>query len=131
MKFISHLRKSVDYESVSWHESTAIDGARFAIRRISLAQRIELAQKAREIGIQYEFLKAGQPNDQLEAALADLLVRRLYLRWGLVEIQGLKIDGQQATGDVLIERGPDALSNEIVERIKAETELSEEERKNF
>lgn len=130
MKFISLSRKSVHYESLTWHKSATVEGVRFATRRVSLAQRIELTRKARELSLKYEFLNAGEPSDEVEASLSDLLVRRLYLEWGLADLSGLKIDREQATVDTLIEKGPDELSNEIIDRIKADLELSEEERKN-
>ena len=31
----------------------------------------------------------------------------MYLAWGLVNIEGLTIDGEPATAERLIERGPD------------------------
>jgi hypothetical protein len=130
MRFTSLLRKPSNYQSLIWHESAALNGVRFATRRVSLAQRIELTQKARELSLKYEFMKAGEPSDQVEASLADLLVRRLYLEWGLVQLRGLTIDGQQPTAEALIEKGPEALSDEIISAIRAELELSEEERKN-
>ena len=103
---------------------------RFGIRRLSLAQRIELTKQARELALQHEFLKAGEPSEQLEATLADLLVRKLYLEWGVAELEGLRIDGQPGTVEMLIEKGPEQLSDEIIEAIRAEVGLSEQERKN-
>jgi hypothetical protein len=131
MKLISPLRKQKGYSSLLWHESQAAKGVRFATRRISLFQRIELTKRARELTIRYEFLKSGEASDQLEAALSDLLVRKLYLEWGLVKLEGLSIDEQHATTDLLIEKGPEDLSDEIIAVLKAELGLSEEERKNF
>ncbi len=130
MRFISRLHKCPNYESLTWHKSATVDGVRFATRRVSLGQRIELTRNVRELSLKYEFLKAGEPSDQVEASLSDLLVRKLYLDWGLAELSGLRIDGEPATVEKLIEKGPDTLSSEIVDRIKADFELSEEERKN-
>jgi hypothetical protein len=131
MKFISRLHSEREYSSVVWHKSQIAEGVRFAVRRVSLLQRIDLTKKVRDLALRHEFLKAGDTTDQLEANLGDLLVRRLYLEWGLSEIAGLKIDGHPGTAELLIEKGPEALSNEIVEAIRAELQLSEEERKNF
>lgn len=130
MKFISHSVKNVSYSSVSWHESRGMAGVRYGIRRISLERRIALTKHARELLNGHEFLKAGGAAEQLEASLAELLVRKLYLEWALEEVTGLSIDGQPATVSLVIERGPEALANEIGETIRAELELSEEERKN-
>jgi hypothetical protein len=130
MRFTSLLRKTSNYQSLIWRKSQNVNGVQFAIRRVSLAQRIELTRKVRELSLRHEFLKAGEPSDQVEASLADLLVRRLYLEWGLAELSGLTIDGQPATPEMLIEKGPEAMSDEILSTIRAELELSEEERKN-
>jgi hypothetical protein len=130
MKFMSHSRESASYSSVIWHDSKALAGVRYATRRISLKQRIELASKVREIVLQHEFLKAGDASDQLEVTLGELLAQKLYIQWGLHEIQGLTIDGEPAIVESVIEKGPEELTDEIVATIRAQLELSEEERKN-
>ncbi len=48
----------------------------------------------------------------------------------LVEIEGLEIDGEPARPESVIERGPEALCQEILRAIHAECGLSAEERKN-
>ena len=130
MKLPSRLRKQSRYSSLLRLESKTMPGVNYAIRCVSLSQRIQLTKKVRELAIRYEFLQAGNTPDQLEASLADLLVRRLYLEWGLADISGLTIDEQPATVDVFIENGPEALSDEVIAAIRAELGLSEEERKN-
>jgi hypothetical protein len=131
MNFLSRLRRAPTYSSVTWVESHKVAGVRFAVRRTSLEQRIELTKKVRELALRYEFLRAGEPSDQLEASLADLLVRKLYIEWGLVALEGLRVDGEAATPVMLIESGPECLSDEVIDTIRAQLELSEEERKNF
>jgi hypothetical protein len=130
MKLPSRLPKPSNYSSVVRHESEAMPGVNYSIRRVSLSQRIELTKKVRELSIRHEFLQAGDAADQLEASLADLLVRRLYLEWGLAELSGLTVDEQPATVEMLVEKGPEALSDEIIAAIRAQLGLSEEERKN-
>ncbi len=130
MKSISRSLRCEKHESLLWRESQALPGVRYAIRRVSLAQRIELTKSARELSGRYEFLKAGDAADQLEGSLADLLVRKMYLEWGLAEIKNLAIDGEGATVEMLVQRGPEALSDEIIGAIRGELGLSEEERKN-
>jgi hypothetical protein len=137
MKFTSRLGKysetlcaPLGYASLLWHESKMLPGVSFAVRRISLANRLELTRQMRELTLRYEFLRAGDQSDQLEAALSDLLVRRLYLEWGLASIKGFSIDGELATIELLIEKGPEELAGEIISVIRQEIELSEEERKN-
>jgi hypothetical protein len=130
MKFISLLRKTPGHSSLSWRQSQTVPEVRFAIKRISLASRLELTNQLRELTLRYEFLNAGETSDQLEAAMSDLLVRKLYIEWGLAEIQGLAIDGEPATAALLIQKGPENLTGEIVSAIRQEIELSEDERKN-
>jgi hypothetical protein len=131
MKFTLLSRKQVGYSSLLWHDSEVAPGVRYATRRVSLSQRIELTKRVRELALGHEFLKAGDTAEQLEATVADLLVRKLYLEWGLAAIEGLTIDGQTGTIETLVDKGPEALSYEIVAAIRAELEISEEERKNF
>jgi hypothetical protein len=85
----------------------------------------------KELTIKYDFLRAGDAADQLEAALSDLLVAKLYLEWGLETIEGLSIDGRKATVDLLIDHGPESLANEIGLLIQAESTLTDDERKNY
>jgi hypothetical protein len=131
MKLTSLLHKHTSYQSVSWHSSKVLPGVRFAIKRISLRQRIELNRRVKELTIKYDFLRAGDATDQLEAALSDLLVAKLHLEWGLAEIEGLSIDGQKATTDLLIAHGPESLTDELAQLIQAESTLTGDERKNY
>jgi hypothetical protein len=41
-----------------WLESTTAPGVRYAVRRISLGQRLELTKRARELSLRHDFLKA-------------------------------------------------------------------------
>jgi hypothetical protein len=101
------------------------------VARISVARRIELARRIREIGRNVEFLEAGQdPREKLEAAVLAAEIDRIYLEWGLEEMQGLSIDGEAATPAALIEKGPLELAKEILAQIKRECGLSEDQRKN-
>jgi hypothetical protein len=132
MNFISRLRNSAStYESVGWHDSQTAPGVRFAVRKVSLGRRIELVRQVRELCLRHEFLRAGDTTEQSEATVGDLLVRKLYLEWGLAGLEGLSIDGQAATVDTFIQTGPEELADEVVERIRHELGLTEQERKNF
>ncbi len=131
MKWLSHWRKQLDYSSLLRLESDLFPGVEFSLRRISLAQRIELASRVRELTLRNEFLRAGSMNDQVEAGIADLLVRKLYLEWAVAELKGLKIDGKPGSLNLLIDHGPELLTGEIFDAIREHLELSETERKNF
>src|SRR5689334_161924 len=130
MKFTLRSHDERRYASVDWHDSRVLPGVRYAIRKISLGQRIELNKKARELTQRYDFLKSGNSEEQLDAGLSELLVEKLYLEWGLVEIQGLHIDNVPATTELLIDRGPETLAKEILADVHAQLTLSEEDRKN-
>jgi hypothetical protein len=122
---------SAAHESSAWFDAETYPGVRFRVARISVARRIELARKIREIGRKVEFLEAGKdPREKLEAAVLTAEIDRVYLEWGLEEIQALTIDGDAATPAALIEKGPLDLAKEVLGRIKRECGLSEEQRKN-
>ncbi len=130
MKSLLPLHRDTNYRSIAWYKSRCLENVSFAVRRPSLAQRIELTERTRGLTLKYEFLAAGDLPDQLTASLSELLVRRLYLEWGLAEIKGLRIDGEPATIVIIVERGPEELVDEMINAIKAEAGLSEDERKN-
>ena len=119
------------YESSVVVDSHAIPGVKFTINRISFGRRMELCRRVRDIGQRLEFLEAGdQFREKVEANLLSHEIDGIYLAWGLVGIEGLKIDGELATGDLVAQKGPEALTKEIVDAIKSQCGLSEEERKN-
>jgi hypothetical protein len=97
---------------------------------MSLSRRIELARRVREIGRKLEFLEAGDAKEKLEAVVLAGEIERAYLEWGLEEVNGLVIDGEAATPELLIERGPAELASEVLMRIQEECGLRADERKN-
>jgi hypothetical protein len=119
------------YESVIMIRSKVMPVATYTINRISFGRRMELSRRAREIGKKAEFLEAGSEiNEKIEAGILAQEVDAMYLAWGLVNIEGFTIDGEPATAERLIERGPDELTREIVRAIKEQCGLSDAERKN-
>jgi hypothetical protein len=131
MNSTSRSPEGVDFASTEWHESRSVPGVQYAIRRITLGQRIELTRRGREIARENEYLRSGDAVDQLDAMLGDLLVERMYLEWGLAAVRGLTIDGTEASTVDLIERGPEMLANEIMRTLRSYLVLTDEERKNF
>lgn len=124
-------REPFRHESVLWFDSECTPGVRYAISRVSLGRRIELARRIREIGRKAEFLAASSnTRDQLEAAVISAEIDREYIEWGLSAVEGLTIDGEMATSRTVIERGPFQLAIEILAHIKHECQLDEAERKN-
>jgi len=121
----------MEHISTVEHDSKSMPGIRYLIARMSIARRIDLTKRARELGLKATFLAAGDTiSDHLEASLLNQQIDQLYLEWGLVAVNGLLIDGEDATPDILIRQGPESLCHEIVSAIKAECHLSEEEQKN-
>lgn len=123
--------KEMRYESVRTVESAVMPGVRFRIRKMSLERRVELTRRLGELLKRIEYLEAGrEPGERIAAAEAAAEVERIHLEWGLEGIEGLEIDGKPATAETLIAAGPEALSREILQAIRAECGLSEAERKN-
>ena len=122
--------KGFQFESSRRLESDSVPGVMFWVRKTSLAQRIELLTRVRELTRKHEFLKAGGPAELMEASLGDLLTTQLYVEWGLERVEGLSIDGQDASVALLLEKGPEDLCVEIAREVQRECGLSEEERKN-
>jgi hypothetical protein len=119
------------YESVVWHDSAVMPGVRYAVARMSFGRRIELARRMREIGRKAEHFEAGSDaKDKLEAATLAAEIDRAYLEWGLAAVEGLQIDGAEASPEVVIERAPVELAGEMLSSVKRECGLSDAERKN-
>lgn len=124
-------QRAIHYESLLSMDSTTTPGVRFAIYRVSFGRRMELSRKVRELSRKAEFLEAGTDlHEKIEATILAQEIDALYLRWGLASIEGLMIDGEAATAERLLERGPEDLVREIVSSIRAQCGLSEAERKN-
>jgi hypothetical protein len=119
------------YESTVTHAAKCCDGVTYTISRMSFGRRVELTRMVRILGARMEFRDAGSELvDKLEARLLSAEIDGLYLDWGLVAVSGLELDGSTATPAALIAAGPEELCTEILEAIKSECGLSEEERKN-
>jgi hypothetical protein len=121
----------MEHKSTVDHDSQSLPGVSYRIARMSIARRIDLTRRVRELGLKTKFLAASDTlSDQVELSLLNQQIDQLYMEWGLLELNGLLIDGEEATPTVLINRGPESLCHEILSAIKAECHLSEEERKN-
>ena len=119
------------YASSIWFDSETLPGVRVGILRISFGRRIELARRIREIGRKAEFLEASaDTRGKLEATVLAAEIDRVYLEWGLIGVEGMEIDGAPANALSVIEAGPIPLTAEILNRIKRECGLTEDERKN-
>ena len=119
------------YESVTAVESRVAPGVTFAVARMSFGRRVELMRRVRELARRMEFLEAGkEPADRMDAALLQAEIDRLFLAWGLRAVSGLRLDGSEASPESLVESGPEDLFHEALAAVRAETGLTEEQRKN-
>ena len=66
----------------------------------------------------------------MDAALLEVEIERLYVKWGLREVTGLEVDGSAATPESLAESGPEDLFREALAAVRAAAGLSDAERKN-
>jgi hypothetical protein len=130
-KSMSHSHDPSKYESSVECCSETNPGLTFIILRPSFKRRSMLIGQVRELGRNLQFLEAGQGiSDRLESYYIHAQIDEMYLRWGLVEVRGMEIDGETITIESLIEKGPERLSREIIDRIKDQCSLTEHERKN-
>ncbi len=121
----------MDYRSEKTLDSKCAPGVRFTIARMSFSRRIELTHRIWELAKKAEYLKAGSdPKEKLEAALVAGEIEQAYVSWGLLGVEGLAVDGQKATPELLMAAGPEELTREIIGAIKAECGLTSEETKN-
>ena len=128
---MSYSSPSAEYVSCIECESVVVLGVRYRLARMSFSRRLDLVRRVREVAQRIEFLDAGsETRDRIESSMLGAEIDRMYLEWGLQSVEGLSIDGEAATPSSLIEKGPEALAREIVERIRSECHLSEDERKN-
>jgi hypothetical protein len=119
------------YESAFPIQSSVLPGVTLTVRRVSIARRLELLKKVRELAARMEFYKAGaQLDDKLEAGIASAEVESLYVVWGVTKIEGLTIDGVDATPEALVMHGPEDLVREAATLVRSQLGLSEDERKN-
>lgn len=122
---------AMNHESFQIVASRTAPGVTFRLRRISFRGRLELLRAVREVSGRQEFAAAGESlGEQLDAAVLEQELDEIYLRWGLLGIDGLVVDGDAAEVETLVQRGPEPLCREIVDGIKRECGLMEEEIKN-
>ena len=121
----------MNHESTRNVVSRSCPGVTYTIRCMSFGRRLELLKSVRDAARELEFRVAGDAvEDRAHAAVQSARVEELYLQWGLQSVSGLCIDGEEATPEMLVERGPELLCREIAAEIRRECALSDEERKN-
>jgi hypothetical protein len=98
---------------------------------MSLLRRHRLMQELKALAPEQAFHKAhGEIGSDISAAELQARIDEQVIRAALLKIEGLRIDGEAATVESLIESGPENLAREIAEAIAEESSLNEDERKN-
>jgi hypothetical protein len=121
----------MQYTSTIQHESRTIPGVTFTLWRLSFGKRLELLRRIHSLAGKHEFLTASPAiESHYEAAILEKEIQHVYLECCLVQVEGLWIDGESACAHLLIERGPEALVDEITAAIQGQIGLSAEEQKN-
>jgi hypothetical protein len=111
--------------------SESMPGVELVIARMTFGRRLELMKRVRDLAARIEYFEAGRDEkNRMEASMLGAQMDKLYLAWGLEEVRGLVLDGEQATPESLVERGPELLVHEALAAIRAECGLTETERKN-
>jgi len=119
------------YESVAVVESQVAPGVVFKVAKMSFGRRTELMRQVRELARRVEFMEAAMaPGEKMDATLLRLEIERLYVKWGVVDIAGLDLDGAPATPQSLADAGPVDLFREALRFVLREVGLSPGERKN-
>lgn len=80
---------------------------------------LDLEDSREELNVEYEKIRLIEESE----------IFPLWVKWGLVSVEGLLIDGQPVTADS-ISYGPSELYNEIVRAIESEIGLTQAELKN-
>jgi hypothetical protein len=128
---MSRSGEAVEWESAQWRDSESTPGVRFKTVKMTLARRRDLTSRVRSMLNKARFhALSGVAEEEMEASLLSLDADRMLLDWGLLEVTGLRIDGEAACVRSLIEAGPEELCREIAERIRHDCQLTEQERKN-
>ncbi len=121
----------MNYDSVTVVNSAVAPGVTFSVAKMSFGRRVELMKRVRELAREVEFREAGpEAGDKMDAALLQAEIDRLFLKWGLVAVAGLELDGSNATPESLAEAGPEELFREALAAVRTQAGLTDEERKN-
>jgi len=85
----------------------------------------------RELSARLELERAENSEPaQLSAAITEAEMRRMYIEWGLKQVENLSVDGVPVSVDTLLSAGPEALCAEVADRVRDQCFLSEQQRKN-
>ena len=80
-------------------ESKIADGVSYSVSKMSFARRMELDEARARFGAAgwSSWWPAEDAGGKMDAALLEVEIERLYVKWGLREVTGLEVDGSSAT----------------------------------
>lgn len=144
-----------DFKSTETIESAVIPSVRFTIRKPTQGRRTELHLSIAEVAARYDAkireldkLRVETKSDDGStvvswsdtseanriAAEADIIdiceLTPRYIRWGLLSVEGLAIDGEPATVETLLSSGPEDIIPEIRDAVKRQLGLTLVQQKN-
>lgn len=122
---------NMDYKSTVTIRSKLHEGVTYRVARLAFDRRMQLMRRVRELAINLDFLRAADSDaEHMETHILTAQIERAYVTWGLEAVDGLLIDGEPATPESLMERGPEDLAHEAIKAVRAECSLTDAERKN-
>jgi len=127
------------------HESTAVPGVRYTVRTLNQIQRAKrdlevfphrakIAELMAEMGRIPENDENFTKRARLDMEIGLLINQHMkpaYLRAGLVSIEGVTIDGREASVADVIDYGDDALVDEIYAACAVASGITVEQQKNL
>lgn len=143
----------MDFSTTITHESQALPGVSFTVRRLNVIERAKRDAKMLPARSRYsdildrmrtlsvdpdadDYKSAPGKENQFNAAWSELIhvengeIRPAYIRAGLVSVDGLTIDGAAPTVEAFLAGAPDPLIIEVFAACRAASDLQEELRKN-
>jgi hypothetical protein len=134
----------LNFETKVRIESDKLPGVAFTVRRLSKIQRDKITLAAlqdqlrvsdlwEQLQKKLEDKDAASEAVRLDAEIGVITsanLKPMYIRAGLVSIEGVQYGGKPATTDLLIENGPDELVDEIWLAINAHAKLTMEQQGN-
>jgi hypothetical protein len=120
---------SIYYDTAVAVSSALSPGVIYIIEKMSFVRRLDLMKSIRNLAIQLEFEMAAEKSDTMTVSVLTAQIDCLYLRWGLREVQGLFIDGNPATPELLTSAGPEELFAEALAAVKRECGLTDVQKK--
>jgi len=136
----------MNLETKVTHESKALPGVTFIIRRMNQIQRARRDAKIIDARVRISELtdqlkgipEDGTATEKLQRAKLDAqigieivtAIKPAYVRAGLVSVDGLTIDSQPVKPEDLIESGQDDLLDEVYEACVGASGLSADQSKN-